>query len=151
MAKHDKSVLALSDRKREAQKLEDLENAMTDTSRPRHVVSPTLAESLLEAEASSFAESGIWPETDSEYMALKTRLLAGEITVDEAVELYCLPYTKKDMTPPQDDLWRPEDYDDEPRTNGNFGLDPFQQKCKEAAEKRELESRAETEKKERAG
>jgi hypothetical protein len=131
--------------------LEDLENAMTDTSRPRHVVSPTLAESLLEAEASSFAESGIWPETDSDYMAIKTRLLAGEITVDEAVELYCLPYTKKDMTPPQDDLWRPEDYDDEPRSSGNFGLDPFQQKCKEAAEKRELESRAETEKKERAG
>jgi hypothetical protein len=130
---------------------EDLENAMTDTSRPRHVVSPTLAESLLEAEASSFAESGIWPETDLDYMAIKTQLLAGEITVDEAVELYCLPYTKKDMTPPQDDLWRPEDYDDEPRSSGNFGLDPFQQKCKEATEKRELESRAETEKKERAG
>jgi hypothetical protein len=71
--------------------------------------------------------------------------------VDEAVELYCLPYTKKDMTPPQDDLWRSEDYDDEPRSNGNFGLDPFQQECKEAAAKRELESRAETEKKERAG
>jgi hypothetical protein len=110
--------------------IEDLENAMTDTSRPRHVVSPTLAETLHEAEASSFAEIGIRPETDLEYMALKARLLAGEITVDEAVELYCLPYTKKDMTPPQDDLWRSEDYDDEPRSNGNFGLDPFQQECK---------------------
>jgi hypothetical protein len=63
--------------------LEDLENAVTDTSRSRHVVSPTLARSLREAEASSFAESGIWPETDSDYMAIKTRLLAGEITVDE--------------------------------------------------------------------
>jgi hypothetical protein len=57
---------------------------------------------------------------------------------------------RRDVTP-KDDLWRPEDYDDEPRTNGNFGLDPFQQKCKEAAEKRELQSRAEAEKKERAG
>ncbi len=47
---------------------------------------------------------------------------------------------------PKDDLWRPEDYDDEPRSNGNFGLDPFQLVCKTAAEKRERESRAEAEK-----
>ena len=103
---------------------------MIDISRPRHVVSPTLAESMRQAEASSFLETRIQAETDSAYMEIKTRLLEGEITVDEAVELYCLPYTKKDMTPPQDDPWRSDDYDDEPRSNGNFGLDPFQQECK---------------------
>ncbi len=86
---------------------------MTDTSRPRHVVSPALIDSMREADERSYA--------------------------------------KEDMAPPQDDLWRSEDYDDEPRSNGNFGLDLFQQECKEAAEKRERESRAEAEKKERAG
>jgi hypothetical protein len=25
---------------------------------------------------------------------------------------------------PKDDLWRAGDYDDEPRSNGNFGIDP---------------------------
>ena len=28
------------------------------------------------------------------------------------------------MTKKDDGLWRAEDYDDEPRTHGNFGLDP---------------------------
>jgi hypothetical protein len=35
---------------------------------------------------------------------------------------------------PKEDLWRSEDYDDEPRSNGNFGLDPLQQECKLAGE-----------------
>jgi hypothetical protein len=53
----------------------------------RVAISPTLEHSLREAEASSFAE-GIDPANDLEYQALKRRLLAGEITVDEAVALY---------------------------------------------------------------
>ncbi|WP_353067731.1 hypothetical protein RBB77_23260 (plasmid) [Tunturibacter psychrotolerans] len=57
----------------------------------------------------------------------------------------------EDLENAMTDLWQPKDYDDEPRTNGNFGLDPFQLECKAAAEKRERESRAEVEKKERAG
>lgn len=32
---------------------------------------------------------------------------------------------KKNMTPPQDDVWRSEDYDDEPRSNGNLVSIPF--------------------------
>jgi len=42
---------------------------------------------LREAEASSFAE-GINPQNDLEYQDLKAKLIAGEITTDEAVELY---------------------------------------------------------------
>jgi hypothetical protein len=36
----------------------------------------------------------------------------------------------------KDDLWRAEDYDDEPRSRGNFGHDPFRQMCVAEEEKR---------------
>lgn len=35
-----------------------------------------------------------------------------------------------------DDLWNPADYDDEPRSNGNFGLDPQQQEAADAERQR---------------
>jgi hypothetical protein len=45
----------------------------------------------------------------------------------------------KGMSKCKDDgLWHPGDYDDEPRSNGNFGLDVQQQEAKKAAEEREI-------------
>ena len=41
------------------------------------------------------------------------------------------------MTPRKDDLWRPGDYDDEPRSNGNFGLNVQQQEANKATKKSE--------------
>lgn len=52
-----------------------------------NVVSPTLARSLFEAEASSRAE-GVDTTHDVAYQAVKARLLVGEITSDEAVAIY---------------------------------------------------------------
>lgn len=48
----------------------------------------------------------------------------------------------RDSEPPQerDELWDPADYDDEPRSHGNFGLDPQQQSAADAAKQREKES-----------
>ena len=37
----------------------------------------------------------------------------------------------------KDDLWNPADYDDEPRSNGNFGLDPQQQEAADRARRGE--------------
>jgi hypothetical protein len=43
------------------------------------------------------------------------------------------------MTPRKKDdgLWHPEDYDDEPRSHGNFGLSVQQQEAKKAEEEHE--------------
>jgi hypothetical protein len=45
------------------------------------------------------------------------------------------------MTRRKDDLWRPEDYDDEPRSEGNFGLSVQQQEAALAAKQRGKERR----------
>ncbi len=42
------------------------------------------------------------------------------------------------MTQSEDDgLWQAEDYDDEPRSHGNFGLDPCMQMMEAEAEARQ--------------
>jgi hypothetical protein len=61
---------------------------------------------------------------------IKGLLLAGEITLDAAHE-YLEDYFNTDdvvaqilLLLPKDDVWRASDYDDEPRSKGNFGLGP---------------------------
>jgi len=101
-------------------------------------VDPTLAESLRQGEASSRAE-GVDPNDSTVYLNIKRRLLAGEITLDEAHVILDDCFTEDDVVAqilpmlPRDDVWRGSDYDDEPRSNGNCGLDPFQQECENAA------------------
>ena len=100
-------------------------------------VDPTLAESLRQGEASSRAE-GVDPNDSTVYLNIKRRLLAGEITLDEAHVILDDCFTEDDVVAqilpmlPRDDVWRGSDYDDEPRSNGNCGLDPFQQECENA-------------------
>ncbi len=101
-------------------------------------VDPTLAESLRQGEASSGAE-GVDPNDSPVFLNIKRRLLAGEITLDEAHVILEDYFTEDDVVAeifpllPRDDVWRGSDYDDGPRSNGNFGLDPFQQECEKAA------------------
>lgn len=40
--------------------------------------------------------------------------------------------------------WCAEDYDDEPRSHGNFGLDPFQRMCVDEARRRHARERMES-------
>jgi hypothetical protein len=54
---------------------------------PRVPVSPTLAASLERAEASTRAE-GVDPDDNPAYLDVKRRLLAGEITMEEAETIY---------------------------------------------------------------
>lgn len=42
-----------------------------------------------------------------------------------------------------DDHWNPTDYDDEPRSNGNFGLDPQQQEAADRARRGEKDGEIE--------
>jgi len=74
------------------------------------------------AEADNFIEG----KKHSEYFeqVIKPALLDGEISHDEAVAMLDAHYQQPATSDPEDDLWRPENYDDEPRSNGNFGLDP---------------------------
>ena len=90
---------------------------------------PGLAQSLRKAEASSRAE-GVDPNASPTYLYIKGLLLAGEITLDAAHE-YLEDYFNTDdvvaqilLLLPKDDVWRASDYDDEPRSKGNFGLGP---------------------------
>jgi hypothetical protein len=59
----------------------------------RVAVSPTLAESLRQAEASTRAE-GIEPNDNPVYLDVKRRLLAGEITKEEANAIYERAFTQ---------------------------------------------------------
>lgn len=53
----------------------------------RVAVTPTLAEALRQAEASTRAE-GVDPNDNLAYLDVKRRLLAGEITLNEAQAIY---------------------------------------------------------------
>jgi hypothetical protein len=66
---------------------------MSTVKGPRFEVSPTLADSLREAQASSFAE-GVDTDADPAFREIKRRVLAGEITVDQAVAM-CNPAARR--------------------------------------------------------
>lgn len=74
----------------------------------------SIEDAYREAEASLRLEG---MEPGPLYYEMKERVIAGEIDVDQAVAELMDEY-KKD-----DGLWHAEDYDDEPRSKGNFGLD----------------------------
>jgi len=65
---------------------------MGSTATPRVNVSPTLAASLKRAEASTRAE-GVDPNDNPAYLDVKRRLLAGEITMEEAETQYEAAFT----------------------------------------------------------
>jgi hypothetical protein len=46
------------------------------------------------------------------------------------------------MSKRKDDLWRPEDYSDEPRTDGKTDLDLFRESCEAADRARRREEKA---------
>jgi hypothetical protein len=66
---------------------------MSTVKGPRFEVSPTLADSLREAQASSFAE-GVDTHADPAFREIKRRVLAGEMTVDQAVAM-CNPAARR--------------------------------------------------------
>lgn len=49
--------------------------------------------------------------------------MGSELSLD-IVQAWAVEMVKNAMTSKNDGLWHAEDYDDEPRSHGNFGIDP---------------------------
>jgi hypothetical protein len=92
----------------------------------KRIVTPEERARMEEVFAYADADNLIEGKKCSEYFdrVIRPGLLDGEITLDEAYAMLDAQYPQEPASAPKDDLWRAEDYDDEPRSNGNFGIVP---------------------------